>query len=143
MYERITLKRGIAYVAATLAILAFIGGITCALVFGIPAVGRYNARHGAANQVKVNALIIQQTQQLVEVERQKAAVRVAEAEGISKAQEIINKTLTDRYLQHEAIKAQSEMADSPNHTQVYIPVGTNGIPLVKTVDPDGAPSTDE
>ena len=35
------------------------------------------------------------------------------------------------YLQHEAIAAQREMANSPNHTTVYIPVGNNGIPLVQ------------
>ena len=34
------------------------------------------------------------------------------------------------YLQHEAIGAQLEMASSPNHTTVYIPVGNNGLPLV-------------
>lgn len=47
------------------------------------------------------------------------------------AQKIINATLTEAYLQHEAIQAQLEMADSPNHTTVYIPVGTNGVPLVQ------------
>jgi hypothetical protein len=26
------------------------------------------------------------------------------------------------------------MADSPNHTTIYIPSGQNGIPLVRTVD---------
>jgi hypothetical protein len=26
------------------------------------------------------------------------------------------------------------MANSPNHTTIYIPSGNNGIPLVKTVD---------
>jgi len=36
-------------------------------------------------------------------------------------------------LQYLAIKAQEEMASSPNHTQIYIPVGTNGIPIVKTI----------
>ncbi|MDX8377670.1 MAG: SPFH domain-containing protein [Mariprofundales bacterium] len=60
-----------------------------------------------------------------------AEIRVEEARGIAAAQKIINTTLTANYLQHEAINAQLEMAQSPNHTTVYIPVGTNGIPLVK------------
>jgi hypothetical protein len=62
-----------------------------------------------------------------------AIIREKEALGIAKAQKIINETLTDRYLQHEAIMAQSKMAASPNHTTVYIPVGNNGIPVVRTV----------
>jgi regulator of protease activity HflC (stomatin/prohibitin superfamily) len=46
----------------------------------------------------------------------------------------INATLTSNYLQHEAIQAQREMANSPNHTTVYIPVGSNGIPIIYTAD---------
>lgn len=63
-----------------------------------------------------------------------AEIRVEEARGIAEAQRIINATLTPYYLQHEAIGAQLEMAASPNHTTVYIPVGTNGLPLVQTVE---------
>lgn len=59
-----------------------------------------------------------------------AEIRVEEAKGIAQAQKIINTTLTKNYLQHEAIQAQLKMADSPNHTTVYIPSGTNGIPMV-------------
>jgi hypothetical protein len=44
-----------------------------------------------------------------------------------------NSTLTHNYLQQEAINAQLKMADSPNHTTVYIPSGSNGIPLVETL----------
>jgi hypothetical protein len=69
----------------------------------------------------------------IEIEKKKKEIRIIEAEGISEAQKIINITLTPQYLQHEAIQAQVTMAGSPNHTTVYIPVGTNGLPLVKTV----------
>ncbi|NNL86326.1 MAG: hypothetical protein HKP27_11765 [Myxococcales bacterium] len=61
-----------------------------------------------------------------------AEIRVEEAKGIAEAQRIINATLTPNYLQHEAINAQREMANAPNHTTVYIPVGANGLPLVHT-----------
>jgi hypothetical protein len=61
-----------------------------------------------------------------------------DAQGIAESQRIINATLTDRYLQHEAIQAQLQMANSPNHTTIYIPSGNNGIPLVKTVDDTAA-----
>ncbi|MEI8350615.1 MAG: prohibitin family protein [Candidatus Omnitrophota bacterium] len=70
-------------------------------------------------------------------EKQEAERKVIEAEGIARAQEIINKTLTPAYLQHEAIKAQTDMARSPNHTTVYIPSGDNGIPLVRFLE-DGS-----
>jgi len=67
-------------------------------------------------------------------ESQEAERKVIEAKGIAEAQGIINKTLTQAYLQHEAIKAQMMMAGSSNHTTVYIPSGDNGIPLVRTVN---------
>ena len=120
-----------------LAIFVLILGIA----FAAPAYSRYQARQNAANQIQLNALRIQQTAQLVEVEKQKADIKIIEAQGIARAQQIINATLTDRYLQHEAIQAQEKMADSPNHTTIYIPSGQNGIPLVKTVDdPNSQPS---
>lgn len=65
-----------------------------------------------------------------EIAMRDAEIRVEEAKGIAEAQRIINTTLTENYLQHEAIGAQLEMASSPNHTTVYIPVGNNGLPLV-------------
>ena len=67
-------------------------------------------------------------------ESQEAERKVIEAKGIAEAQGIINKTLTQAYLQHEAIKAQMMIANSSNHTIVYIPSGDNGIPLVRTVN---------
>jgi hypothetical protein len=104
------------------------------LMWGLPVYQRYQVRANASNEIQVNELRIQQTEQLVKVEQQKADIRVVDAEGIAKSQQIINATLTDRYLQHEAIQAQMSMANSPNHTTIYIPSGNNGIPLVKTVD---------
>ena len=68
-----------------------------------------------------------------EIAKKDAEIKIEEAKGIAEAQRIINSTLTANYLQHEAIQAQLTMANSPNHTTVYIPSGTNGIPLVKTV----------
>jgi regulator of protease activity HflC (stomatin/prohibitin superfamily) len=73
-----------------------------------------------------------ETQRLIA--KKDAEIRIEEARGIAEAQRIINSTLTKNYLQHEAINAQLKMADSPNHTTVYIPSGTNGIPLVGTIN---------
>lgn len=116
------------------ALAAFVLLVILTAAWGLPAYSRYQRRQDAANQIQLNALRIQQTQQLVEVEKQKAAIRITEARGIATAQEIINATLTDKYLQHEAIQAQEKMADSPNHTTIYIPSGENGIPLVHTTN---------
>ncbi|MDE1160759.1 MAG: hypothetical protein PW792_02305 [Acidobacteriaceae bacterium] len=114
-------------------VAAFVLVIAAAMVI-LPAYHRYQARQDETNIIAINELKIQQTAQLVQVEKQKAEIRVVEAQGISEAQRIINTTLTDRYLQHEAIGAQEKMANSPNHTTIYIPSGQNGIPLVRTVD---------
>ena len=67
-------------------------------------------------------------------ESQEAERKIIEAKGIAEAQGIINKTLTQAYLQHEAIKAQMMMAQGNNHTTVYIPSGDNGIPLVRKIN---------
>lgn len=90
--------------------------------------------NNANNEVLVNEIRIKQQEQLIQVEKQKAEIRVVDAEGIAKAQAIINQSLTDKYLQHEAIAAQAAMVNSPSHTTVYIPSGQNGIPLVKTTE---------
>ena len=65
-----------------------------------------------------------------EIAQRDAEIRIEEAKGIAEAQKIINATLTPNYLQHEAIQAQRTMANAPNRTTVYIPVGPNGLPLV-------------
>jgi len=111
-------------------------GIIFGLMFGFPSYSRYQARLDANNEVAVSSIQIRNTEQHVEIETRKAEVRVAEARGIAESQRIISGSLNDHYLQYLAIKAQEKMADSPNHTEVYIPSGTNGIPLVKTLDPE-------
>lgn len=126
--------------------------VICGFSFGGSIYGRYQARQEAQNQVLVNnqklqvdinnennqvlvnEIRIKQQEQLIQVEQQKAEIRVVEAQGIAKSQAIINASLTDKYLQHEAIAAQAAMVNSPNHTTVYIPSGQNGIPLVKTTE---------
>lgn len=110
-------------------------GLLATAMFIFPVYGRYQDRMNAQNEVVVSSIEIQNTEQHVEIEKRKAEVRIAEATGIAKSQEIIASSLTSNYLQYLAIKAQEKMAGSPNHTEVYIPSGENGIPLVKTVNP--------
>lgn len=64
-----------------------------------------------------------------------AEAEVLRAEGAAKSAQIISRSLENNtaYLQYLAIQSQKSMADSPNHTTVYIPTGVNGIPLVKAV----------
>lgn len=114
--------------ATSIAIVVLLVG----LFFAIPMYFRYQAVQNADNEIIINERKMHQTQQLVQVETQKAQIRVEEAKGIAEAQHLINATLTDQYLQHEAIDAQLKMAGSPAHTQIYIPVGQNGIPIVHT-----------
>ena len=103
------------------------------LAFGLPAFSRYQKRADAQNEVLVNEIRIKQQEQLIQVEKQNAEIRVEEAKGIAQSQKIINQSLNDQYLQYLAIKAQEKMARSPNQTQIYIPSGINGIPLIKTI----------
>lgn len=78
--------------------------------------------------------ILEKKKTEIEIGRQEAARRIAEAEGIAKSMDIINQKLTPQYLQHEAIEAQKAMVGSPSHTAIYIPVGPMGVPLVGTFD---------
>jgi regulator of protease activity HflC (stomatin/prohibitin superfamily) len=74
----------------------------------------------------------------IEIAKREKEKRIVEAEGIARATEIISQRLTSSYLQYEAIKAQRETINAPNHTTIYIPVGPMGVPLVGTLNPTGS-----
>ena len=94
----------------------------------------------AVNQAVEQKLAKQQELQRKDFEKQiatqDAEIRITEAEGIAKAQSIINETLTPNYLQHEAIQVQEKLAKSPNTTIIYIPVGQSGVPIVHNSEAD-------
>ncbi len=73
----------------------------------------------------------------IEIERKERTKREVQAQGIANAMQIIRGQLSDRYIQHEAIEAQKAMVGSPNHTVVYIPVGSMGVPLTGTFSATG------
>jgi len=125
-------SNGAAAFGVALVVTAILGLIVGGM-FALPAYSRYQARQDAANQIQVNHLVIQQQQQLVDVEKAKAEIRKQEAIGIAEAQKTINATLTPLYIQHEAIQAQEKMVNSPNHTEIYIPSGANGVPIIPMV----------
>lgn len=87
------------------------------------------------NQTQINDIMISQQAQLVKVHQQQAQIRIVDAEGLAKSQQIINGTLTPAYLQYEAIQAQEKEVQGQNHTIIYIPTGNNGVPLVQTINP--------
>jgi hypothetical protein len=112
---------------------------------GCKAFHRAQKRADANNAVKITSINIRRAQQQARiVHAQNAAVRaraeqrLIEAQGIRHAQDEISATLTDRYLQHEAIKAMQAMATSGrNNTALYIPSGPNAVPLVNDVSHGG------
>lgn len=118
----------------TIAVVVCIGLVLLLIVggwVGIKSVSRGQRLADERNQIQVNEIQIQQTKQLVQVQQQKAAIKVAEAHGIAESQAIINGTLTPQYLQHEAIQAQ----ETQSNKIIYVPSGNQGIPLVNTVNP--------
>ena len=68
------------------------------------------------------------------IAKEKAAIRVIQAEGQAKAQEIVKKSLTALYIQHEAVKALAALSQSSNKVFIYIPTGNMAVPIVKTVE---------
>jgi regulator of protease activity HflC (stomatin/prohibitin superfamily) len=77
--------------------------------------------------------VLEQTTIEIQTAKARAQTREAEAEGIAQAMETINQKLTPLYVQYEAIQAQEKMVNSPNHTEVFIPVGPMGVPVVGTM----------
>lgn len=88
-----------------------------------------------AVQKKLSAQqLLEEKEILMLIARKDAEIKVVEANGSAEAQRIVSSTLTQNYLQHEAIQAQMKLAESPNKATVYIPVGNNGIPLVRSAE---------
>ena len=77
--------------------------------------------------------VLEQTTIEIQTAKARAQIREAEADGVAKAMDIINQKLTPLYVQYEAIQAQQKMVDSPNHTEIYVPVGPMGVPIVGTM----------
>jgi regulator of protease activity HflC (stomatin/prohibitin superfamily) len=86
-----------------------------------------------AIQLKISA---QQEAEAMQYKKQKATqeadIKIIEAQGLARAQQIINSTLTPYYLQHEAIQAYTKLAGSPNTTFIIMPTSPNstGMPLI-------------
>jgi regulator of protease activity HflC (stomatin/prohibitin superfamily) len=70
----------------------------------------------------------QKMQFVLQKERQEADRKRVEAQGIADYQKILSTGLSDKQLQYETIKAQKEIALSPN-TKVII-IGGKGNPIM-------------
>lgn len=70
----------------------------------------------------------------IAIEQKEREKREVQARGIANSMQIIRGQLSPMYIQHEAIEAQKQMVNSPNHTVVYIPVGPMGVPLTGTLN---------
>lgn len=120
-----------------LGVIVLLAALIVGASAGVKAYSRYQRRADVHNEITVRHTQVAIAKQDVAIAQQQAQVRVAQAIGIRDAQDHISKTLTPLYVQWEAIQAQIAMAKTGNnHTQVYVPVGNNGVPLVYNA-PDG------
>lgn len=79
---------------------------------------------------KINAEQDAQKMQFVLLkEKQEAERKRVEAQGIADYQRIISLGLTDKQLQYEAIKAQKELAESPNTKIIFMGKGNGSVIL--------------
>lgn len=65
-----------------------------------------------------------------QLETTKQRIQIAEAEGIARANQIINQSLTREYLQHEANLALMKFAEKGGTTTVVIPTSIQSAPLI-------------
>jgi regulator of protease activity HflC (stomatin/prohibitin superfamily) len=73
---------------------------------------------------------LETTRQRVAIAEAEAQVEIKKAEGIAKANQIINQSLTREYLQHEANLALMEFAKKGGNSTVVIPANMQTAPLI-------------
>lgn len=115
---------------------ALVGFITLVLlailtVGGCREFNRYQKRANAKNEISVAEYNAKTVRAQIKATEARAEKRIVEARGIRTAQDLIAKTLTPLYVQHEAIQAQMHGGGGD---RTYIPVGPQGVPLVADVN---------
>lgn len=135
--------KGTRYATITVGIgIALLIAIILGCMWGFKAYGRYQAVQDSKNDVKtsqikwnnkvqLNKIEIAQQQQRVQIAKQEAEIRKQNAIGIREAQDIINKTLTPLYVQHEMVEQLAAIAKSGrNSSVIYIPTDPkSGLPV--------------
>ena len=116
-------------------VLCFLGG----LMWGVPTYRVW--QQGLSGKALLREaeyskqVLIEQAKADLESATLWAKAEVERAKGVAESTEIISGQLQENeaYLQYLAIQAQTKMADSPNHSTIYIPSGYNGIPIIKSL----------
>ena len=85
-------------------------------------------REAVANQKRLEA-----KQVMVEIERKNAEIEAIRADGIARANEIINKTLTREYLQHELNLTLQKFAETGANT-IVVPANMQGFDMILPTD---------
>lgn len=73
---------------------------------------------------------LETTKQRIQIAEAEAQVEIKKAEGIAKANQIINQSLTREYLQHEANLALQKFAEKGSSHTVVIPANMQSAPLI-------------
>jgi regulator of protease activity HflC (stomatin/prohibitin superfamily) len=85
-------------------------------------------REAVANQKRLEA-----KQVMVEIERKNAEIEAIRAQGIANANDIINKTLTTEYLQHELNLTLQKFAETGANT-IVVPANMHGFNMILPTD---------
>ncbi len=85
-------------------------------------------REAVANQKRLEAKEV-----MVEIERKNAEIEAIRAQGIANANNIINKTLTSEYLQHELNLTLQKFAESGANT-IVVPANMQGFDMILPTD---------
>jgi regulator of protease activity HflC (stomatin/prohibitin superfamily) len=85
-------------------------------------------REAVANQKRLEA-----KQVMVEIERKNAEIEAIRAQGIANANNIINKTLTTEYLQHELNLTLQKFAETGANT-IVVPANMHGFNMILPTD---------
>jgi len=131
------MKDNIFYGIITVLGLCLMGGLIGGLMWGFPIYKVW--QQGLSGKALLREaeyskqVLIEQAKADLESATLWAKAEVERAKGVAESTEIISGQLqgNDAYLQYLAIQAQMKMADSPNHSTIYIPSGYNGIPVMK------------
>lgn len=67
---------------------------------------------------------------ILQQERKEAERKIIEAEAKSKANQILNTSLTDKILKDKGIEATLKLANSPNSKVIVVGSGKDGLPLI-------------
>ncbi len=73
---------------------------------------------------------LETTKQRIQIAEAEAQVEIKKAEGIAKANQIINQSLTREYLQHESNLALQKFAEKSGTSTVVIPANMQTAPLI-------------